>query len=371
MLKARNLFILVAITAAVVVAAAYSLRPSNPLPRAGSLVFPGLLERINDVDGIEVTAGGATFALRRGQGGWVAPDRGDHPLDADMVHTLLVGTSGLTYVEPQTSNPELYARLGVEDPDSEATASVQVRLAAAGQPLAELIIGESKPAKGDPGAFEYSVRRPGDAQTWLTQGRLPEDAGTVVDWLDGGIAEISADRFMRAHITHPDGSEVSVEKDKPGPGNFALVGAPGDVTAKDVWRLNDIGRLLADLSLEDVRGAAESAASFGGEVRVFESRTFDGLAVRAEVVELSEDEHLMRLQASFDEEQAARGKELGSDALRDEAAVREEVSALNARWQPWVYVIPRYKASYLDKRMADLLPEPEQQPKPEATGGSG
>ena len=48
-----------------------------------------------------------------------------------------------------------------------------------------------------------------------------------------------------------------------------------------------------------------------------------------------------------------------SEVLLDAEAVEKEVAQLNETWAPWVYRIPRYKADYVSKTAADLLPKPE------------
>jgi hypothetical protein len=360
MLKPRNLFALVVVTALVVLAAAYSLKEDVALPEAGSLVYPKLLDRVNDVSEVDVTARAKTFVLKRADNGWVAPERDGFPVDANKIHELLVGVASLKRIEPTTSNPQLYARLGVEEPDSEKTASLRAVLKTGnGDVVADLIIGEGKPAKGDPTSAEYYVRESGQAQSWLVQGRLPRDNEGLTDWLSRSIVALSGDRLHQVQVHHPDGEEVTVRREKPGDGPFRYVEAPEGVEIKDTWRLNDIGRVLTDLALEDVRTAAAAAGSFPAKPRVVEVRTFDGLVVRMEIADLGEDEHLARLSASFDEAQSAAGAALGSDALLKADEVRKEVEQLNARWSPWVYVIPRYKASYVSKTQADLLPKPE------------
>ena len=266
----------------------------------------------------------------------------------------------LDILHGNTSKPELYPMLGVEEPDAKDSASVRYILKnSQGTALADLIVGEGKPAKGDATASEYFIRETGQAQSWLVQGRLPRDADTLSDWLQGRIAAISSDRIYQVEVTHPDGEVVTVRKEKPGDGSFRFVEAPEGVEIKDQWRLNDIGRVLADLSLEDVLDADAAAGRFGENDRVVEVHSFDGLVVRMQIADLGEDEHLARLSASFDPEQAAAGAALESSLLHDAAALRKEVEELNQNWQQWVYRIPRYKADYVSKTAIDLLPKAE------------
>ena len=360
MLKAKHFFALLVLAAALVVFAAYSLKQGETIPQSGDALFPGLLERIPDIARVDVVSEGQSFVLQdSGDGRWVAPDRGGFALNADKVHQLLVGAAGLERIEPKTSKPELYARLGVEDPSSPESASIRYTLRAkSGDTLADIIVGEGKPAKGDATATEYFVREPDDAQSWLVKGTLPSGVETLPDWLSARVASVAADRTRQVRLTHPDGEVVTAAKPEPGDGDFTFVEAPPDRPVKDVWRVNDLGRVLADLELDDVHSAEQAAAKFDDTTRKVEMRTFDGLVVNMDVVKVSDDEHLARLSASYDESAAEAGKALESKLLKTPDDVRKEAEALNARWKQWVYVIPKYKSDYVSKRSEDLLPDP-------------
>ena len=49
------------------------------------------------------------------------------------------------------------------------------------------------------------------------------------------------------------------------------------------------------------------------------------------------------------------GLDTGVEAGEDDAAVRERADAINRRVAGWAYRVPDYKASTIDKRMADLV----------------
>ena len=359
MLKAKHFFALVAVAAALVVAAAYSLKERGPALRTGELVYPELLNKISDVVEVQVMSAGKGFTLKHGGGGvWVAPERMNYVLDANKVHQLLVGAAGLTRIEPKTSNPELYAQLGVEAPSDEKAASVGYTLRnEGGDVLADLIVGESRPGKGDPSASEYYIRENGVAESWLVQGTLPSGVDALPQWLNRTIANIAGDRIRLVTLTHPDGVQVTVRRSRPDASDFELDDLPEGKQVKDVWRLNDMGRVLVDLELEDVKAATSAVASFDERTRRVEMQTFDGLVVHMDVVSESEQQHLVRLQASFDAQQAAAGAKLEGVKLRPAEEVRQEAQTLNERWKSWVYEIPRYKSDYVNRRMADFLPE--------------
>jgi len=365
MLRAKGFLLLLAVTALVAAGAALILDREPALPEAGTLVFPQLLDRVNDVARIEVVSGGERFELERGEGGWSAPSRHGYPLDGDKVHELIVGTAGLARLEPKTANPERFDELGLRDPQQADSRAVGLTLLdAGGGELARLIVGERRPAKGDPTRTEYFVRVPGEERSWLVVGNLPADADEVVEWLDRRIVAVEDARIARVRATHPDGVVVTAEREQPGRGDFAYAELPEGAELDGIWRINDIGRVLTDLRLDDVRPAAAAEAAARAVQVVAE--TFDGLRVRMDV-RGSQDEPLVLLGAEYDESLRRPQAQEDTGAQDDTAApevpspeeVREEVGALNARWQGWAYVIPGYKFDYVVRRPEELVKKSE------------
>jgi hypothetical protein len=237
---------------------------------------------------------------------------------------------------------------------------------AAGDTLAEIIIGNSRLGRADPQTDEYFVREPALAQTWLVQGKLADAVG-VIEWLDSSVLSIERDRIRQVTARHADGAVVTVSKKKPSQQTFDLLDIPEGAEAEPKWKLNDLGRSLANLDLEDVMPASQASVSDDG--LGVEMITFDGLRVVLRSVK-DGDRTLARLQAFFDEsliaqEFLADGEQAEgeSEFLLTAEAVREEVTRLNKDWQNWVYVVPGYRADYMSVRKEDMIKEPEKKVK--------
>ncbi len=355
MLKGKSFVVLTLLTAAVVAGAALTLKREDPMPERGTLMFPGLLERVNEVAQVDVVSGGERFSLERDASTWIAPERHGYRLDGDKVHQLLVGTAGLARIEPKTSKPELYAKLGLEDPSGKGAQSERFTFKSdSGDVLADLIVGERRPSRGNPTGWEYFVRKPeGEHQSWLAEGSLPSGTKTLTEWLDRGIVAIAEDRIKSVSVTHSDGEVVTMEKAAPSERDYRYRQLPEGAEVEDSWRLNDIGRLLVDLSLEDVKSASGEAA-LGDDVMHVVVETFDGLRVSGRVGQ-PDNEPLAAFTASFDSELAQAAASFEVDELKSADAVREEAQQLEDRWKDWVYVLPKYKADYLRKKKADLV----------------
>ena len=361
MLRGKGFLALLAVTALVAVGAAFTLKREVPVPEAGALVFPGLLERVNEVVRVDVTSAGETFTLQRAASGWVAPGRAGYRLDGDKVHNLVVGAAGLTRLQPKTARPERFAELGLRDPADEDSRAVGLQLMdAGGQGIAAIIVGERRPAKGDPTRTEYYVRVPGEERSWLVLGTLPDEAGEMVDWLDRRVVRLDEPRIARVRVTHPDGEVVTAQRALPGAGDFSYAELPEGAELDGVWRINDLGRVLTDLELDEVK-VTETAGETAPGLEVV-SETFDGLRVRMQVTG-SKQEPLARLSAEFDDALVHDFADATPPPdLKSAEEVRREVETLNARWSDWVYVLPGFKYDYVSRRQADMIKKPAAEP---------
>ena len=375
MMTLRSFVILCAVTVLVSIAAIAVDKDSNAIPGSGELLFPELLSDINEIEKIEGASAGERFTLRRGPGGWIAPDKSGYPANADKVHQLLIGAAGLERVEPKTKKAALYPKLGLEDLGRESSRAVSFTLEAAGDStLASLIVGNSAPAKGDPDASAIYVRLPGDPQSWLVKGKLPKE-GALLDWLDRKILDLERARSREVRVLHEDGEVVVVSKNSPADKDFSLADLPPGKQIDARWSINDIGRSLTDLDLEDVRPRDTLAADMRPEFTVT-MRTFDGLVVVMDVFK-EDKEALGLLKASFeavgrspDGQIPGPENEDGSKSppgLLTPDEVRAEAAKLNARLSNWVYVLPGFKFDHLAKKPADLVKDETKDP--QQTGG--
>jgi hypothetical protein len=371
----RSFTILCAVTVLVSVAAISVDEDSSAIPGNGELLFPELLSGINEIEKIEGASAGERFTLRRGPGGWIVPDKFGYPANADKVHKLLVGAAGLKRVEPKTKKETLYPKLGLEDLSIESSRAVSFTFEAADESTpASLIVGNSAPAKGDPEASAIYVRLPGDPQSWLVEGKLPKD-GTLLDWLDRKILDIERARSREVRVRHEDGEVVVVSKNTPAENDFTLADVPPGREIDAQWSVNDIGRSLTDLDLEDVR-PRDALATNVPSVFTVTMRTFDGLTVAMDVYE-DDKQALALLKASFAAGDQSPGGQVAGPTSEDGSKtpprlltaeeVRAEASKLNARWSDWVYVLPDFKFDHLVKKQTDLLKDETKDP--QSAGG--
>jgi hypothetical protein len=358
--------------------------------RGGDILFPELKSRLNDIEVVTITDAEGEITLRRDadEGGnspagrWIAPDYGGYPADTASLRRLLLAIADARKVEQKTSDPELYERLGVQDPRESESESAGVLVSARGDNAAiALILGDT--AQGE---FRYA-RIPDQAPSWLISQNptLPADRA---GWLLPGIVDIDPSRIESAVIRHTDGEIVAVRKANADDVNFDVENIPEGRELRYPSVANSIGAVLGNLTLEDVRRAdslAQDAATSTAEFR-----TFDGLELLLSVhsraasdpdgenADTNSDgegngdsdtgQHWITLKATAvpapaddEPQESAEDPDAAADTDTAEAAVEattdpvEEAAAINNRVSGWTYRIAGYKADQLTRRREDLL----------------
>ncbi len=308
-------------------------------------LFPGLMDRVNDVVTLTVRKGDKSWTItRRDRDKWVMVEKDDYPVSADKVKQAVVAVAGLKIVEEKTSNPDLYAKIDVADVDAKDSKSILLGLEdGEGKELARLLVGKTKSYGTDTKPAQVFVRKPGDKTSWLVEARL-DIKGDALSWLDPETLKVTKGRVRRVVITHPDGEVVTVERDPDKPDSFTLRGVPKGYRQQSDYRLGAIAAGLEYVRYEDVRPADRLAFDKNAIESVIE--TDDGLRVTLRTI-TKDKQNWVRIDAVFDEALA------GEDA--DKEAVKKEAEAIKGRVDGWAYLIPDYRAENFTRRMSDLI----------------
>ena len=317
------------------------------------LLIPGLGDGINQASLIEVTTPGNVLAvtLVRGERNWTIDELAGYPADFAPVRDLLAGLAQARVIEAKTSNPNYYARLGVEDVSGEDASGVLVRVTLGGEVIAVILGNE---AQGRDGMY---MRLADSASSVLVDVMLDVSRGAI-GWADKEIADLSSVEVAEVEIIHPDGDWIMARKISADDTDYQLENLPEGRELKSTWSVNSLGNALASLSLDSVR--PDSEVDFSGAIRV-RVLTFTGMEVMVEAIEDEEDQWI-RLNASAPVDSPdEQGDEVAEQARADLKAAVEE---FNARVAAWAYRIPSYKFDGMIKRLEDLL-------KPMDTGEAG
>src|SRR5579884_1044220 len=334
-MQTRGFLILVAVTAAVLLIAVFSAATGDRgVSRAGpgEKALPALGPKLADLAWFRLTRGQTHADFAQVGASWLVVEKGNYPAAAAKVRQTLLSLADLTLVEPKTRRPELYPRLGVEDPDDGKSTLVIVQ-DTSGAKVAELIVGKGRQDRLGSGNDGVYVRRPGGAQSWLARGSL-DLSGDVTSWLDRRILDIPSVRIASVSLTGEDGAGLVLTRAAPD-GEFGVQNPPLDVKFKPAAALAEPAAALEALDLDDVRPASELPPPDSG-VATASLKTFEGLVVNLKLVQ--------RNKASWVAIQA-----VGSGPTEAEAA------KINAKVAPWMFAVPEFKAKLLRTKLADVI----------------
>lgn len=279
-MKARGFLVLLAATIAAIAGAGITIRleSSAESPSTGDRrpLFPGLAQEIADLSRLRVKTPAYALVMERRGATWVAADRGDYPLRQASVANVLTGLGELRLVESKTANPDLYARIGVEDPNAKGAGSNLVSLDRGSASLGDLIIGKHAESIGyDPlgGTF---VRRPAEAQSWLAQGS-PTIPPALSGWFDELPSYPSVDV---ARVQVSDGGKIVFDAVKDGdsykPAAAASDASPVTTQVNDA-AVKRLAQVVGTGTFEDV--AAADKVNFSGAARSMHFELANGVSI--------------------------------------------------------------------------------------------
>ena len=281
----RRTLILAAVGAAVL-AGGWWLGPgaapgSRVTVAAGTLVFPDLAAKLQGAAEVTVTTKGATTRIAKVADKWGLTDRGGYRVQQDKLRELLTGLTELRITEPRTADPAQYDKLGIGDPNSAtSTASLLRVLDAAGEPIAELITGHRRVRTAGNLPESLYIRRPGEAQSWLAEGRLPVDADPQL-WMERDIANIPAAQVEKMSSVRGDVTLAFARE----AGKVILV-SPVEHPKLDDYRSEDVFRAFEALTLSDVEPASKPRE---GQIGVATYTLADGTLVTATLFRADKD----------------------------------------------------------------------------------
>jgi hypothetical protein len=317
---------------------------TEPAERAsidnGKLMFPDLTAKLKDARRLEITSKGKTTVIELKNGVWGIADRGGYPVQDSKLHSMFATLTELRLVEPRTTDPAEFSRLGVEDPtgdpkgEKDGTANLLRVLDGDGKPIVSVIVGHRRTRTQGNVPEQTYVRLPGDNQTWLADGGLQADADPQV-WLDRDIMNISHTLITKVVATK-DGQTVELTRD----GDKLKVTQPAEYPKLEDYKLDDVGRALENLTFQDVKTDKEPIGDKVGEA-VFS--TSDGLDIDVAIYHLDKDSW-----TRFTVTAPERGK--------------PEAERLNAKLSNWAFETGAWKDKSLVPSIDDLKAPPPAPP---------
>lgn len=359
-MRSKSLTILAILTVASVAAAVAAVYQRSSISRIAAPpeeLFPGLIDRVNDVAAVSVVTPEGVFTVRKGDDdAWLMAEKSDYPVQFETIKQAVVGMASLRPLEAKTVKADKYPRLQVADPNPDDAGSGEgtlIRLEdAGGGEIAGLIVGKTKSVETSSRPGWYYVRKPGDEQSWLASGRI-EVFENATGWLDATMIRIERTRIRAAETVQPDGTALQISRTDPRGRDFDVDNVPEGGKVSFETAPNALGSALTYVSFDDVRPAAEVDFENAGKA-VFS--TFDGLVVTTELADI-DDVTWVRFSAAFDEEAVALDGLSEDDAKEMKSAddVKAEAEQINMRYGVWAYRLPDYKIKDLRTALSDVV----------------
>jgi hypothetical protein len=298
---------------------------------AGKLMFPDLAPRLQQAAKIEVVHQGKPMEIdRKPDGTWGLADRDGYRVQETKLRGMLTGLTELRLIEPRTSDPAQFGRLGVEDPDAPTSNSNLLRvLDGNDKPILAVIVGHRRVRTQGNVPEQVYVRRPGENQAWLAEGTLQVDSDPQL-WFDRDIMNIDHARIAKVGSDR-GGATVTLVRE----GDKLTVTVPPEHPKLDDYRLEDVSRALELLTFQDVQTDKKPVGEEAGHA-VF--TTMEGLTITARVFHADKDIWV-------------RFTVAGNDATRAEA------DRLQARLAGWTYQLGSWKEKALVPTIDDLKAE--------------
>ena len=340
----------------------------------GRLHAPGLAERLGELESLRlVHAGNEVVAtIARGEKGWGVVEKDGHSADFERLRGVLDALARARRVERKTALPELYARLGVEDPETPDAGGYLLELDYGQRHAPEAYIVGRRAGSG----MAY-IRTAGEAQSWMVSAEFDLSDATR-DWVDRDIIDLASSEVRRV-VLDRGGDRLEIAKNDADDVNFTPEGIPEGRELSYGSVANSIASALSNVQVNDVRSASEVKALPVAVLANYE--TLDGLELTLDVREEApvategggEDggQADSRYWAMFsaaapasdagdaaEASGAPAGQEGGQgdgEPAQDAPGPAERAAQLNAKLAGWAYELPQYKSDQWFKTMDDLL----------------
>lgn len=375
-MNSKSLFTLIAVTIAVVLVAALTLKSSKPTvstTASSTALAPDLADKINSVTKLELKKGDVSLTVvQQGTGkdlAWVVANRGNYPAKFDKVKEVLVAISEAKLLEKKTNLPDKFAALEIDDPSATAKSTLVTIYDDKSQPISSVVIGKMAKGPGGRGGDGAFVRKAGDNQVWQSDLKQVQMFDVAFrEWVDPTVIQLERSRIQTVNVVPVVGDRITISKAKAEDVNFTLENKPANKELKYPGAADALSYPIGFLDMTDVMPAA--SIDFAKDTVLASTfSTFDGLVATA-TISRADGKHWVKLSFATDfsntpESPAAEPVDPTKPPnpapqkpkTRDE--VTKEAADLNARHSPWAYQIVDSTVNQFAPKLEDLLKDPE------------
>lgn len=372
-----NTLVLMGLAAVLAVVAAVwvssSRAPEESALSPGPLV-PGLAKQIDAITQVQVRTAGqdaTTMTLTRENGVWGLVEKSHYPVDMDRLRNVLTAIANAQRVEAKTALSARYAQLGVDDLDHVDARGVQVDVHLPERTVS-LIFGDNVVR----GAGTY-VRESGQAQSWLIDSSIAVERKPA-NWLDKQIIDVGANRVLHVDVKPLIGAAFELVRSTDDPASdFALSPIPRGRELAENYQREALAGVLSGLTFEDVFAVADRPVpektqhttfaledgrqlgidswQEGAQTMVHLSMVLDAAVADAWLARPVAEAEASSDSSAGVEPNASNASTASGEAKLDRADLQAQVEAFQKAHADWVYVLPAFKASNLNKALEDYL----------------
>lgn len=364
-MKNNKFAVLLAITVVALIIAFLTTRQNTPSDSGEKTVlFPDLKNTIDNVGEISIRDNSNSINLVLEDDVWKVRQADNYPALFNKIRQTTIALTELQILSEKTSNPSLYSKLSVEDPDDRDAASKLLTMKdTSGNQLAELIVGKDRVSKTAANRRGLYVRFPAQAQTLLVEGELDisTDPG---NWIKKDLIDIETDRIRSIRIEHKNDAEVSLQRSA-GQDDLLLSGIPEGKRPQPEYVINRMEGILEDINIDQVK--RDGGMELPEDAAVAVVRTFDGLVatiISAAVDETNYTKFSFRYEATASipepqpeerDESSAEQTNNDDSSEKESRNVEQEVTELTNKTSGWLYTIPDYKSELFSRKLEDLI----------------
>lgn len=305
----------------------------------GQRLFPGLIDKAQSVAELTVVQDGTTMTFVREGEQWTLKESGNYPVHGNLVSKVVFSLSNMELLEAKTKSPARHDVLQLGDPQKKNGKSQLVILKdAAGDKLADLVVGRANFFLPETTTGGMYVRRPGEDQAWLVRGLV--DIGVEPrGWLKREIVNISPDKIVRVDVTQPGGAELVVVPKEGVTGGFEFANIPAGMKLKSEFAPRNVAALLNNFVLNDVRRLSD--------VNLDPAQAYSGTFLSDDSIKV-----MLKIYHQDGTQYMSVDAEYVGSAPVSKAA--QQAAEIKARADGWAYIIPEYQYEQIAQKMEDV-----------------
>ncbi len=298
------------------------------------LVFPDLIDQINDVREIRIKSFQNSVSLTLQDSVWQVSKFDNYPARLSTVSNFLIGFAQMRKIEPKTSNPDKFAALDLAGIEIDNSLSIQVDLLTQEKSvLASLLVGKRRQSIRNVLLTEIHVREPHADQTWLVESGLTVPV-QAIDWIETQLLNLD-EQVDQVTIESPTNQPVRVRRNPLDSENFLLEDIPESHKIRYQFQLNEIGEIFRRLNFEDVKKVSDWESHI-----TVTARTTNNLLVSAE----------------FGDGDALNFVLFTAKALENSTPeIVKKAESLNKIWSGWKYRVSDVRRETAELTIFDLV----------------